>query len=129
MRRRKYPGCCYCWSLIDELCTDAHVHGIGLTVRLCWNCHRAYDHDLMNTREVLEARRRFEREPPPLPRIDELHRDWKERLETHKLKWNTRFHLDKKYRQAMAIDRNEIVQEKDIFGNPGRWVSRFFPHW
>jgi hypothetical protein len=122
--RRKPSGCCYCWSPVDNLCTDAHLHGCGQIVRLCWNCHRAYDHDLMSTREVLEARRRFEHEPRPASRIDELHRHWNKKLESHKVHWNTKLHGDKKFRQAIAIERNEIVQEKTLIGYSDRWVSR-----
>jgi hypothetical protein len=108
---------------MDKLCTDAHLHGCGQMVRLCWNCHRAYDHDLISTPEVLEARRRFEHEPRPVPRIDELHNRWSEQLSSHKAHWNTKMHRDKKFRQEIAVERNEVVRENTLFGS-GRWISR-----
>src|SRR5215467_13604476 len=62
MGRAMKPGCRYCWSPFDKVCTNAHVHGCrDDTVRLCWICNRAYTHDLFTTRELVDAVRDFEK--------------------------------------------------------------------
>jgi hypothetical protein len=125
------PGCWYCWSPLAQLITDAHLHGCDQKVNLCWICHRVYDHNLITTEEIFEACGRFHADPPPGPRIDELHRGWAAQLAAEPSLWDTRMHLDKEYRRDVAMKRREIEQRRvgalDLFGNqpPLVWVSVF----
>jgi hypothetical protein len=107
------PGCRYCWSPFDKVCTDAHLHGCrDDTVRLCWICNRAYDHDLFTTRELLDAVRVFEkaRRLRLQRRMNELAAEWADGLESKTLRWNTRMHRDRAYRITVALDRGEIAR-------------------
>src|SRR4051812_24882400 len=103
------PGCRYCWSPFDEACTDAHLHGCrDNTLRLCWICNRAYDHDLFTTKELVKAARVFEEAPDPRCRMNELTAKWAAGLKPGgALRWNTRMHHDKAYRTQVAKDRGE----------------------
>lgn len=105
------PGCRYCWSPFDKVCTNAHLHGCrDDTVRLCWICNRAYDHDLFTTRELLDAVRVFEkaRRLRLQRRMNELAAEWADGLEFKTLRWDTMMHRDKAYRITVALDRGEI---------------------
>ena len=103
------PGCRYCWSPFDKVCTDAHLHGCrDDTVRLCWICNRAYDHDLFTTRELLDAVRVFEKARRLQCRMNELAAEWSDGLESGTLRWNTLMHHDRAYRITVALDWGEI---------------------
>lgn len=104
------PGCRYCWSPFDKVCTDAHLHGCrDDTIRLCWICNRAYDHDLFTTRELIDAANVFEKSRYLQCRMNELAAEWRDGLAAGVLRWNTKMHRDKKYRIKVALDREEIA--------------------
>ena len=53
-------GCVLCGLQIASCLTNAHAHEgtdgyPNRTFRLCWSCHRMYDHDIIATNELLEA--------------------------------------------------------------------------
>ncbi|WP_428391626.1 hypothetical protein [Lichenicoccus sp.] len=59
-RRGAQDGCITCGLTIVSALTWAHVHpGQGedarRVFRLCWTCHRLYDHGLVETHELLVA--------------------------------------------------------------------------
>jgi len=119
------PGCRYCWSPFDKVCTDAHLHGCrDDTVRLCWICNRAYDHDLFTTRELLDAVRVFEKARRLQCRMNELAAEWADGLESGTLRWNTMMHRDRAYRIKVALDREEI---EPIPGTPDAYRSILMP--
>src|SRR6516164_8973666 len=119
------PGCRYCWSPFDKACTDAHLHGCrDDTVRLCWICNRAYDHDLFTTRELLDAVRVFEEGRLLQCRMNELASEWADGLESGTLRWNTMMHRDRAYRITVALDRGEI---EPIPGTAGAYRSILRP--
>jgi hypothetical protein len=104
------PGCRYCWSPFDKVCTHAHLHGCrDDTVRLCWICNRACDHDLFTTCELLDAVRVFEKARRLQCRMNELAAEWADGLESKTLRWNTMMHRDRAYRITVALDRGEIA--------------------
>src|SRR5262245_2500760 len=71
------PGCHYCWSPFDKACTDAHLHDCrDNTVRLCWICYSAYDHDLFTTSELADAARVFDTAGRLQCRMNELAAEW-----------------------------------------------------
>ena len=53
-------GCVLCGLMVQSCLTNAHIHkefseDAKRTFRLCWSCHRMYDHDIISTQEVIEA--------------------------------------------------------------------------
>ena len=102
-------GCRDRRSPLDQVGTNAHLHGCrDDTVRLCWICNRAYDHDLFTTRELLIAAGEFEKMPNPRCRMNELAAEWAQRLQSEPSRWNTRMHRDRDYRLKVALAREEI---------------------
>jgi hypothetical protein len=118
------PGCRYCWSRLDLICTDAHLHGCDNdTIRLCWVCHRVYDHDVIKTPELLAAETKFLRDPRARCRMTDLMLEWEEGLRSGRLKWDTSMHGDPGYRRQVALERDEIRQIHGLFGPLG-WRSK-----
>src|SRR5271170_7480367 len=104
------PGCRYCWSRLDLICTNAHLHGCDDdTIRLCWVCHRVYDHDVIKTPELLDAEARFLHNPEIQCRMSELMRTWEEGLACGRFQWDTKMHGDLEYRRKRALERDEIL--------------------
>jgi hypothetical protein len=55
-----FDGCILCGLTIPSALTNAHAHegteGWPERVfRLCWTCHRMYDHDIVETGELIKA--------------------------------------------------------------------------
>lgn len=53
-------GCISCGMTIPSALTWAHIHpnhgeNLERVVRLCWTCHRLYDHGIIETAEILKA--------------------------------------------------------------------------
>jgi hypothetical protein len=117
-------GCRYCWSPFGKACTDAHLHGCRYnTVRLCWICNRAYDHDLFDTRALLKAEGLFHQTPGPSCRMSELSDKWAKGVASGELHWNTKMHRDKLYRRDMALSRKEIAPYPSVPGDEFAYYS------
>ncbi len=61
----KRDGCILCGIQVASALTNAHAHEgtkgyPDRTFRLCWTCHRMYDHDILSTAEVVEAEKAWE---------------------------------------------------------------------
>jgi hypothetical protein len=53
-------GCVLCGLTVRSALTNAHAHAGSYedpdrVFRLCWTCHRMYDHDIIRTAEVAAA--------------------------------------------------------------------------
>ncbi len=121
MKPSDRPGCRYCWMPFDQLCTNAHLHGCrDDTIRLCWHCNRAYDHDLFTTSQLVEAVLEFEKTSKIECRANELAREWDAGVKAGTLRWNTEVFGSLAARQKLALDRGEI---EPIPGAPGQYRS------
>lgn len=93
--------CCMCGLAIPELLTNAHLHGSRRTVRLCWTCHRAYDIDILTTREVLAAERAVRGRDRHID-INALHRTWERDLASGKRRVNKQRQHGRTFEQSSA---------------------------
>jgi len=96
--------CCMCGLAIPELLTNAHIHGSRRTVRLCWNCHRAYDIDILTTREVLAAERAVRGRDRQVD-VNALHQTWERDLAIGKRRVNKRRQHGRTFEQSSANAR------------------------
>jgi len=67
---RRNDGCILCGLQVLSCLTNAHAHEGAeghpdRTFRLCWSCHRMYDHDIISTEEVLAAEEAWARGARP----------------------------------------------------------------
>lgn len=94
-------SCCTCGLAIPELLTNAHLHGSRRTVRLCWTCHRAYDIDILTTREVLAAERVVRGRDGQVD-VNALHRVWERDLNSGKRRINKQRQHRRTFEQSSA---------------------------
>ena len=106
-------ACCMCGLAIPELLTNAHLHGSRRTVRLCWTCHRAYDIDILATREVLAAECALRSRDRHVD-VNTLHRTWERDLASGKRRVNKQRQHGRTFEQSSANARKaqDTIRER-----------------
>jgi hypothetical protein len=104
----EFDYCVICRAKIPSGLSWAHLHGNHRTrqgrreVRLCWYCHRLYDHDILTTEEILAAHEATYGVAWQPVDVNALHRAWEADLDAGRRRVNKQRQHGRSFAQSSA---------------------------